>query len=308
MDVRRMLILGAGPAGYTAAIYAARSGLKPLLFEGDQPGGQLMITTAIDNFPGFPNGIQGPALMNEMRTQAEKFGTEIVSGLAENVDLSKRPFKVTANSIEYFTETLIIATGASARWLGIESEQKLRGKGVSACATCDGFFFKNQRVMVVGGGDTAIEEAVFLTRFAKEVSIIHRRDKLRASDYMQKLALKNEKIKFIWDSVVEDILDVSKNKVTGIKLKNVKTGVISEHPCDGVFLAVGHKPNSELFAKQLKLDASGYIITLPDKTATNIEGVFAAGDVQDPHYRQAITAAGTGCMAAIEAERFLAAL
>jgi len=305
MDTRKVIIIGGGPAGYTAAIYTSRAGLEPLLIEGSQPGGQLMITTGVDNYPGFPDGAQGPTLMADMKKQCERFGTTIVTNEVTKVDLSNRPFKIEVGSDSYLAETLIIATGATARWLGLESEQKLQGKGVSACATCDGFFFKDQVVMVVGGGDTAIEEALFLTRFAKEVHVIHRRDQLRASDYMQKAAFNNDKINFIWDSVVEDILDVSKDKVTGVKLKNVKTDEITEHECDGVFIAIGHKPNSDLFKGQLDLDENGYLKTKPDRTATNIEGVFAAGDIQDPYYRQAVTAAGSGCMAAIEAERFL---
>lgn len=308
MEVKKVVILGSGPAGYTAAIYAARAGLKPLLVEGLQPGGQLMITTGVGNYPGFPKGISGPKLMSEMRAQAERFGTEIVSGLAEKVDLSGRPFKVDVAGNNYSVETLIIATGATAKWLGLESEEKLKGKGVSACATCDGFFFKDQVVMVVGGGETALEEALFLTRFAKEVNVIHRRDQLRAGDYLKRLASKNKKIKFIWDSVVEEILDVKKGKVTGVRLKNVKSGELKEYPCDGVFIAVGHRPNSEIFKEQLNMDENGYIKTAPGRTATNVPGVFAAGDIADPYYRQAVTAAGTGCMAAIEAERYLTSL
>jgi thioredoxin reductase (NADPH) len=246
--------------------------------------------------------------MQDMRKQAERFGTTFVSATAESSDLSKRPFKIEADGKNYLAETLIISTGASAKWLGLDSEKKLYSKGVSACATCDGFFFKNQVVMVVGGGDTAIEEALFLTHFAKEVHIIHRRDQLRASEYMQKMAFDNEKIKFIWDSVVQDILGVEEDKVTGVKIKNVKTGEVTEQKCDGVFIAIGHKPNSDIFKSQLDLDADEYIVTKPGRTSTKVEGVFACGDVQDSYYRQAITAAGTGCMAAIEAERFLASL
>lgn len=304
----KVLILGSGPTGYTAAIYAARADLKPVLIEGNQAGGQLMITTDIENFPGFPEGISGPVLMANMRAQAERFGTEIVSGEVETLDLSKRPFLVKAGVKEYQAETVIIATGASARWLGLDSEKALYGKGVSACATCDGFFFRDKKVMVVGGGDTAIEEALFLTKFAKEVNVIHRRDELRASKYMQERAFKNDKINIIWDSVVEEILDSGKGVVTGVKLKNVKSGEITETDCDGIFMAIGHRPNVDIFKGQLDLDEQGYIKTLPDRTATKIKGVFSAGDVQDSYYRQAITAAGSGCMAAIEAERFLAEL
>lgn len=305
MDMKKVIILGSGPAGLTAAIYTARAGLDTLVIEGTQPGGQLTITTDVENFPGFPKGIQGPALMALIRTQAERFGVKIVNGEVGSVDITKRPFKIMAGKVVYEAGALIIATGASARWLGLESEKKLYGKGVSACATCDGFFFKDKVVMVVGGGDTAIEEAVFLTHFVREVHVIHRRDELRAGDYLKKQALKNKKISFIWDSVVLDILDVDKSTVTGVKLKNVKTGVISERSCDGVFIAIGHTPNSPVFKGQLEMDENGYIKTVPGRPATSVKGVFAAGDVQDPYYRQAVTAAGSGCMAAIEAERLL---
>lgn len=308
MESRKVVILGGGPAGYTAAIYTARAGLTTLLIEGPQPGGQLTITTKVENFPGFPEGIDGPELMADMKAQAAKFGTEILSDTIQKVELQKRPFKLQGDLGNYLAEALIIATGASARWIGLESEKKLQGKGVSACATCDGFFFKDQVVMVVGGGDAALEEALFLTHFAKEVNIIHRRDKLRAGAYLEKLAARNKKIKFIWDSVVEDILDVKQGKVAGIRLKNVKTGRTQEYPCDGVFVAIGREPNSKIFVGQLELEKSGYIKTAPGMTATSVAGVFAAGDVQDPTYQQAITAAGSGCMAAIEAERYLASL
>lgn len=306
MSKRNVIILGSGAAGYTAAIYTARAGLQPLLIDGPQIGGQLTITSDVENFPGFPKGVQGPVLMNEMRAQAEKFETEFVSGMVTKVDLSNKPYKVYADNNVYETETLIIATGASARWLGLESEKKLYGKGVSACATCDGFFFRNKVVAVVGGGDTALEEAAFLTRFAKEVFIIHRRDEFRGSKYMQEQAQKNPKISFVLNSVVEEILDPAKNSVTGIRLKDVKTGVVTEHACDGVFIAIGHSPNSDPFKGIIDTDANGYIKTTPGRTTTNIDGVFAAGDVADAYYRQAITAAGTGCMAAIEVERYLA--
>lgn len=308
METRKVIILGSGPAGYTAAIYTARAGMEPLLIEGPQPGGQLTITTDVENYPGYFEGVQGPVMMQNFRKQAERFGTSIITGTAEKVDLSKRPFTLTVDGKDYKAETLIISTGASARWLGLESEKKLYSKGVSACATCDGFFFKNQVVVVVGGGDTAMEEALFLTHFAKEVYVVHRRDQLRASEIMQNRVLKNEKIKVVWDSVVDEILGVEEGKVTGVKIRNVKTNEITKKDCEGVFIAIGHRPNSDLFKGQLELDEQGYIETVPNRTATNIDGVFAAGDVMDHYYRQAITAAGTGCMAAIEAERYLAAL
>ncbi|MBI5187252.1 MAG: thioredoxin-disulfide reductase [Nitrospinae bacterium] len=304
--MRNVTIIGSGPAGYTAAIYTARANLKPVLIEGSQPGGQLTITTEVENFPGFPNGLDGPQLMENMKKQAARFSTEFMQNNVTSVDLSKRPFSIVLdnkNTIQ--TKTLIIATGATARLLGIESETKLMGYGVSACATCDGFFYRDLDVMVMGGGDTAVEEAIFLTRFAKTVTIIHRRDALRASKIMQEKAFKNEKIKFQWNSVIEEILDVGRQKVTGVKLKNTKTGEITTHPCDGVFIAIGHSPNTAIFKGQLELNETGYIITKPGTSKTNVEGVFAAGDVQDPIYRQAVTAAGTGCMAAIDAERFL---
>lgn len=308
MSTKKVIILGSGPAGYTAAIYAARAGLEPLLVEGIQPGGQLTITTDVENYPGFPKGIQGPQLMAEMKAQAERFGTTFVTGIADKADLSEKPIKINVGSDEYLAETLIISTGASARWLGLEAEKRFNGRGVSACATCDGFFYKDKVVMVVGGGETALEEAIFLTRFAKEVHVVHRRDELRAGKYMQELAFKNDKLNFVWDSVVDDILGDDQKGVTGIRLKNVKSGDLSERECDGVFLAIGHKPNSEIFTGQLDMDENGYIKTVPGKTATKIAGVFAAGDVQDHYYRQAATAVGTGCMAAIEAERYLASL
>jgi len=301
----KLIILGSGPAGLTAAIYAARAGLSPLIIEGTQPGGQLTITTEVENFPGFPKGIQGPDLMLAMREQAEKFGTRIVAGAVESVELSKRPFTVKTDSESFECEALIIATGANARWLGLENENALRGKGVSACATCDGFFFKNKDVAVVGGGDTALEEAAYLSHFAKSVTVIHRRDQFRASKAMQERTAKNPKLNFIMDSVVTDVRDVSAGKVTGLVLKNVKTGNFSEFKCDGLFVAIGHEPNTAIFNGQLEMDERGFLITRPDSTRTNIEGVFAAGDVADPIYRQAVTAVGRGCMASIDAERFL---
>lgn len=306
MEKQKVVILGAGPAGYTAAIYAARAGLNPLLVEGAQPGGQLMTTNDVENYPGFPKGVKGPELMGGMRAQAERLGAAIIGGLATAADLSKRPFKIEIGREGYLSETLVIATGATSRWLGLESEERLRGKGVSACATCDGFFFKNKRVMVVGGGDTAIEDALFLTHYASNVHVVHRRDELRAGDYLKQLAFRNSKIDFIWSSVVKDILGV--DSVTGVKIKNIKSGKVKEYACDGVFVAIGHMPNSDIFKGQIDIDENGYIKTVPGRAATSVPGVFAAGDVQDAHYRQAITAAGSGCMAAIEAERFLAAL
>lgn len=302
---RKVIILGSGCAGCTAAIYAARADLRPLMIEGTQPGGQLAITTDVENYPGFPKGIQGPDLTALMKEQAVRFGTEVIQGDITKVDLSRRPFKIWIDKEVVETETLIIATGASAQWLGLESEQKLIGKGVSACAVCDAFFFKNQHVVVVGGGDTAMEEGTFLTKFAKKVTIVHRRDQLRASKIMQKRAFDNPKIEFVWDTVVTDVLDTAQNKVTGVKLKNVKTGASRDFPCDGLFLAIGHKPNTELFQGQIERDAKGYIQTKLPSMATNVPGVFACGDCQDFIYKQAVTAAGTGCIAAMDAERFL---
>lgn len=306
--MRELIILGSGPAGLTAAIYAARANLKPLLIEGAQAGGQLMITTDVENYPAFPKGILGPQLIAEMRKQAERFGTEFVQGDVTDVDLRKRPLKLVVDGeTEYQTQILIIATGASAKLLGLPSEKKLMGHGVSACATCDGYFFKGKEVVVVGGGDTAMEESLFLTKFATRVTVIHRRDKFRASKIMQERAFKNEKIQFITDTVVEEILGSEGGLVTGIRIKNMKTQEVQERKCEGVFIAIGHSPNTQLFAGQLELDERGYIITR-DGTATSIPGVFAAGDVQDHVYRQAVTAAGTGCMAAMEAERYLESL
>lgn len=301
-------IIGSGPAGFTAAVYAARANLKPLLFEGltkgGQPGGQLMLTTEVENYPGFPQGVMGPEMMELFRKQAERFGTELVREDVQEVDLSKRPFRLKLEGREVLAKTLIVATGASANWLGLPSEKALQGHGVSACATCDGFFFKGKEVVVVGGGDSALEEANFLTKFATKVTLVHRRDQLRASKIMQDRAQKNPKIAFIWNSAVESIKDPAQKKVTGVMLKDLKTGAVSELKCDGVFVAIGHTPNSELFKGKLELDAKGYI-KVHDGTLTNIPGVFAAGDVQDFKYRQAVTAAGSGCMAALDAERFL---
>jgi len=304
-EVRDIIIMGTGPAGYTAAIYTGRANLKPLVIEGFQPGGQLMITTEIENFPGFPEGIRGPELMSKMRQQAAKFGAEFVSGSVTEVDLSRSPFCLSLeDGREYLTRSLIVATGANAKWLGIESEHRYRGKGVSACATCDGFFFRDCNVFVVGGGDTAMEEALYLTKFASHVTLVHRREEFRASKIMTLRTRKNQKISTILNQVIDEILGDGQ-KVTGIRLKNVQTGELSEHPCDGVFLAIGHTPNADLFKGQLNTDDYGYILTKKSSTETNVPGVFACGDVQDFVYRQAVTAVGTGCMAAVDSERFL---
>ncbi len=298
-----VVIIGSGPAGLTAALYAARANLKPLVIEGLEAGGQLMITTMVENWPGYRDGIMGPDLMEEMRVQAARFGARVIQGHVESVDLSTRPFLVRLSDKEYRAETLIIATGASAQWLGLPSEKRLVGRGVSSCATCDGAFFKNRPVVVVGGGDTAMEEAIFLTRFASKVYVIHRRDKLRASKVMQDKAFANPKIEFVWNSVVEEIHDVDKGEVNGVVLRNRVTDERTSLAVDGVFVAIGHTPNTSLFTGQLDLHPTGYVVTNGAKT--NVEGVFACGDVQDSTYRQAITAAGSGCMAAMDAERFL---
>jgi thioredoxin reductase (NADPH) len=306
---RKVIIIGSGPAGLTAALYAGRANLAPLVFEGQQPGGQLTITTDVENYPGFPEGVQGPELMDILRKQAQRFNAETAFKSVESVDFSKRPFKVVADGEEYFADALIIATGASAKWMNIPSEEEYKGYGVSACATCDGFFFRNQHVAVVGGGDTALEEASYLTNHASRVTIIHRRNELRASKAMQDRVKKNPKIDFILDSVVDEVIGIKNatpKKMTGLKLKNVKTGALSEFKCDGLFLGIGHEPNTALFKGVLDMDSVGYLKTKPYGTATNIPGVFAAGDVADSKYRQAVSAAGTGCMAAIDAERFLA--
>ena len=303
-----VLILGSGPAGYTAAIYSARAMLKPLMIQGIQPGGQLTVTTDVENYPGFADVIQGPWLMDQMKAQAEHVGTEIVMDHIAKVDLKIRPFRLEADSGDVFTcDVLIICTGAQARWLGIPTEKKFQGFGVSACATCDGFFYKNKEVVVVGGGNTAVEEALFLTNFAKRVTIVHRRDSFRSEKILQERLFKNPKIEVVWDSAIDEITgsDMPKS-VTGVRLKNVKTGAVSERAVDGIFIAIGHAPATELFKGQLEMKPSGYLITKPDSTATSIPGVFAAGDVKDDVFRQAVTAAGMGCMAALEAERWLA--
>ena len=305
--MRNVLIIGSGPAGLTAALYAARANLQPLLIEGLEAGGQLMLTTLVENFPGHKDGIMGPALMAEMRAQAEHFGTEIIQGNVQAVDLSSHPFKVTTSAETYLTRSLIIATGASAKLLGLPSERALIGHGVSTCATCDGFFFRGKPIAVVGGGDSAMEEAIFLTKFASHVTVIHRRETLRASKIMQDKAFANPKISFEWNTEVDDILNTEKGVVTGMKLRNSKTGEEKTLAVDGVFIAIGHTPNTSLFKGVLEMDQTGYICT-HDGTRTSVPGVFAAGDVQDHIYRQAITAAGSGCMAAIDAEKYLEGL
>ncbi len=306
----KCLIIGSGPAGYTAAIYSARADLHPVMYQGMQPGGQLTITTEVDNFPGYPDGAEGPAMMEDMKKQAERFGTDIRWGEIAEIDFSERPFKVkTDDGKDILAETVIIATGASARWLGLPSEKEYNGYGVSACATCDGYFYRGKTVALVGGGDTAAEEASYLANLADKVYLIHRRDELRASKAMQKRVFKTENIEMVWDSVPKEIIGKQEGfskAVTGVIVENVKTGKQKTIDIDGFFVAIGHKPNSSLFEGKLKMDETGYLITAPDSTRTSVEGVFAAGDIQDKTYRQAVTAAGTGCMAALEAERFLA--
>jgi len=305
----RVLILGSGPAGYTAAIYAARAMLKPVLLQGIQPGGQLTITTDVENYPGFAKVIQGPWLMEEMRLQAEHVGTEIIMDHVVSVDLKVRPFRLIGDAGDVYTcDALIICTGAQARWLGLPSEEAFKGHGVSACATCDGFFYKGKDVVLVGGGNTAVEEAIFLTNFARKVTVVHRRDSFRAEKIMQERLFKNPKIEVIWDTTLDEVVGIDDPKsVTGVRLRHVKTGEVKELACSGVFIAIGHAPATELFKGQLEMKPSGYLVTRPDSTATSVPGVYAAGDVKDDVFRQAVTAAGMGCMAALEAEKFLAA-
>jgi thioredoxin reductase (NADPH) len=306
-DVRNVIILGSGPAGLTAAIYAARAALKPFVVAGAQSGGQLMLTSEVENYPGFPDGVMGPELMANFRAQAERFGAEIIDEDAVSVDFQRRPYTVSTDRASFKARSVIIATGASAIWLGLESETRLRGRGVSTCATCDGFFFRGKELVVVGGGDTAVEEATFLTRFATKVTLVHRRDELRASKIMQERAFKDPKIGFLWNTVVDDVL--GENKVEGVRLRDVATGKSTDFRTDGLFVAIGYRPNTEMLRGQIALNDKGYVEPLPGtETQTNVPGVFVAGDVEDFHYRQAVTAAGAGCKAALDAERYLASL
>lgn len=307
-EAHKVIIIGSGGAGLTAALYSARANLKPIILEGIQPGGQLTITTEVENYPGFPEGILGPELMNKFREQAKRFGAVCLNEIVSKTDFSVKPFKIMADGKTYLGETVIIATGASAKTLGLESEKKLMGYGVSSCAVCDGFFFKDKDLIVVGGGDSAMEESTFLTKFARKIIVVHRRDKLRASKIMQEKAFKNPKIDFIWNSEVTDIIGEKESGVKGVILKNLETGKTIEKPCQGLFLAIGHNPNSEPFRGQVETDKLGYIITKNGTTATNVPGVFACGDVVDHRYRQAVTAAGTGCMAALDCEKYLEGL
>ena len=302
---KKVIIIGSGPAGLTAAVYAARANLEPLVFEGSQPGGQLTITTDVENFPGFPDGIMGPELMDHMRNQAIRFGAKCEYKTVTKTDLSVTPFEIWVNDDKYTADTIIISTGASARLLGLDSEKELMGYGVSACATCDGFFFKEKEVLVVGGGDSAAEEAIFLTKFASKVTIVHRRDEFRASKIMADRVKANDKIQILWNSTIQDIYGSKESGVTGVNIKDTVSGELRDFDCDGIFMAIGHIPNTDIFKGQIDLDDKGYITTAPDTTNTNVSGVFACGDVQDQVYRQAITAAGTGCMSAMDAERWL---
>jgi thioredoxin reductase (NADPH) len=304
MDIRNVVIIGSGCAGHTAALYTARANLKPLILEGHEPGGQLSLTTLVENFPGFPEGIQGPELIENMRKQAGRFGAQYQLGHVVSADLSQRPFAINVGKETIHARTLVIASGASARWLGLPAEQALIGHGVSSCATCDGFFFSGKEIVVIGGGDSAMEEAIFLTRFATKVTLIHRRDQFRASKIMLDRARQNQKIQFLTDTVVEDVYDPAKQEVTGLKLRNLKTNRAQDFPASAMFLGIGHIPNARMFDGQLDMDADGYLVTT-NYVHTRVPGVYACGDVQDRRYRQAITAAGTGCMAALEAERFL---
>jgi thioredoxin reductase (NADPH) len=306
-DVRELIIIGGGPAGYTAALYAARANLKPLVIEGFQWGGQLMITSDVENYPGYADGIMGPEMMQDFRRQAERFGTEFLTDDVTRVDFSEAPYRLWVGDDEYRAEAVIVATGATARKLGLESEEKLQGRGVTYCATCDGAFYREKEVIVVGGGDSAMEEASFLTKFASKVTVVHRRGEFRASQIMIDRARANEKIEFVMNAVVEEVLGVEGNKMTGVRLRNTVTDDAWTIPADGLFVAIGHDPNTSRFVDQLEHDEAGYLVTQPGSTATNVPGVFAAGDVQDHTYRQAITAAGSGCMAALDAEKFLAA-